>query len=83
MPIETASAPLAQPKTSVAEMAPPPASGAAAPGGPPVAEAEPVKMTRELTDRDADDESDHDVDVEVQDVVGSKRRGIRLKQDLN
>ena len=32
---------------------------------------------------DMDDESDQEIDVEVQDTVGSKRRGIRLKQDLN
>lgn len=34
-------------------------------------------------DLDLDDELDQDIDTEMQDTVGSKRRGIRLKQDLN
>ncbi len=36
-----------------------------------------------MTDMDVDDDADQDADAEVQDTVGSKRRGIRLKQDLN
>jgi hypothetical protein len=30
-----------------------------------------------------DDEAEQDIDLETHDTVGAKRRGIRLKQDLN
>jgi hypothetical protein len=46
-------------------------------------EAEPLKSTRDQADMDREDESETDIDTEIQDTVGSKRRGIRLKQDLN
>ena len=37
--------------------------------------------TRDMTE--VDDEGEPEFDTETHDTVGSKRRGIRLKQDLN
>jgi hypothetical protein len=46
-------------------------------------ESESLKSAREMADIDREDETETDIDMEIQDTVGSKRRGIRLKQDLN
>ncbi len=78
-PVETASALSAGTQEPATEVTSPPPAEPAAISEPPATEAEPVRMARDMTDMDVDD----DADAEVQDTVGSKRRGIRLKQDLN
>lgn len=49
----------------------------------PADEPEVAMSAAEPDDADIDDELDMDIDLETQDTVGTKRRGIRLKQDLN
>jgi hypothetical protein len=64
-----------------AEMVDPPAPAAAASS----AEAEPVGQDRDVTKVDASmmgDEADEEDDTS-ESAIGKKRRGIRLKQDLN
>jgi hypothetical protein len=66
--IEHAAAEPDTPKPAAAKLAEVPAS-----------EPEPAKSKAGTDDADTDDE----IDLETQDTVGTKRRGIRLKQDLN
>jgi hypothetical protein len=84
-PVEAVSATAAEPQAPAAEAAPPTAAEAeaVAVSETPPAEAKPVKPTPALADMDMDDESEQDLELETQDTVGTKRRGIRLKQDLN
>jgi len=71
------------PVPAAAEAPPsPPATPAATISEPsPYEEKEPVMKTRDAAE--ADDEFEQELDIESSDTVGSKRRGIRLKQDLN
>jgi hypothetical protein len=74
--IESA-APVTAAQAPVAEAPAPAAPASPAPPEAPAAE----KKARDVTE--LEDESDQDFDIETHDSVGSKRRGIRLKQDLN
>jgi multidrug efflux pump subunit AcrB len=83
VPVPLAPAAEAPPAAATADVPPsPPVTSAATISEPsPHEESGPVVKTRDVTE--ADDEFEQDLDIETSDTVGSKRRGIRLKQDLN